>query len=348
VRSLALLLSMASKRDEIYAIGRHFTDHYYKVFNREPQELYKLYGQNATYTSGWEGNEKDETFFGLEEIKNRFASSSLGQVKVLSVISSQETPNGVIVVVTGSWEPANPSGKFSRRFIETFFLVRGSRQHTFYVQNDIMYILQNNAPDFSEVQSQHAPVPKIDEQVRTPEDSSSSSSNSEQNPGEDLLDQPNQEKSEEAAESEEKSEKEEEKEEQPQAPELTTSPLDEPKGSYAGRVRLANEPVDSREQISRFRGSIPSKVFVRLVPDVTFEQVMEAFGKFGIINDRHFSQERSFAILGSADPEFAQRAVKESPVNVAGKSLIVEFSKSTPQRGGGYSRGGNRGRGRAR
>lgn len=59
-------LPMASKRDEIYAIGRHFTDHYYKVFNREPQELHKLYGQTATLTSGWEGNEKDETFFGLE------------------------------------------------------------------------------------------------------------------------------------------------------------------------------------------------------------------------------------------------------------------------------------------
>lgn len=55
-----------------------------------------------------------------------------------------------MVVVTGSWEPSNQSGKHTRRFIETFFLMRGSRQHTFYIQNDIMYILQNNPPDFSE------------------------------------------------------------------------------------------------------------------------------------------------------------------------------------------------------
>lgn len=128
----------------------------------------------------------------------------------------------------------------------------------------------------------------------------------------------------------------------------------EPKGSsYAGRLRQNQEPsaaaAESREQASRFRGPAPMKVFVRLVPEVTFDQVMEVFSKFGVINDRHFSKERNFAILGSADPEFAQRAVKESPVIVAGKPLGVEFSKSTPQRGGGGSyRGGNRGRGRAR
>jgi hypothetical protein len=136
-----------------------------------------LYGQTATLTSGWEGNEKDETFFGLEvplalsfififhslidllqEIKNKFSSANLGQVKVLSVISSQESANGgVMVVVTGSWEPSNQSGKHTRRFIETFFLMRGSRQHTFYIQNDIMYILQNNPPDFSEGILQNSP-----------------------------------------------------------------------------------------------------------------------------------------------------------------------------------------------
>jgi hypothetical protein len=349
---------MASKRDEIYAIGRHFTDHYYKVFNREPQELHKLYGQTATLTSGWEGNEKDETFFGLEEIKNKFSSANLGQVKVLSVISSQESANGgVMVVVTGSWEPSNQSGKHTRRFIETFFLMRGSRQHTFYIQNDIMYILQNNPPDFSEVQIQQAS--KSDEQLalneeRAPEASGSSSSSSatpEPTPSEPISQPPQEAREEEEPASEEKVDKEEGKAEQTdphqEQPEKTAAqqPADESKGSsYVGRLRGQHQDSsgESREQTSRFRGT--SKVFVRLVPDVSFDQVMETFAKFGAINDRHFSSERSFAILGSSDPEFAKRAVAASPVNVAGKALIVEFSKSAPQRGGGY----NRGRGRAR
>jgi len=142
----------------LYAVGRAFTEAYYKKFNRQPQELYKMYGENSSYTHGWEGNEGDETFLGLEEIKRKLSSTDLGQVKVLSVISAQENSAGVIVVVTGSWEPSNQVGKVvSRRFMETFFLVRGSKGKTYYIQNDIVYILQNNAPVYSEVRQAQPP-----------------------------------------------------------------------------------------------------------------------------------------------------------------------------------------------
>eukprot|EP00008_Paramoeba_atlantica_P008283 CAMPEP_0201480240 /NCGR_PEP_ID=MMETSP0151_2-20130828/4762_1 /ASSEMBLY_ACC=CAM_ASM_000257 /TAXON_ID=200890 /ORGANISM="Paramoeba atlantica, Strain 621/1 / CCAP 1560/9" /LENGTH=379 /DNA_ID=CAMNT_0047862033 /DNA_START=172 /DNA_END=1312 /DNA_ORIENTATION=- len=108
-----------------------------------------MYAETSSYTYGWEGNHiGDETYVGREEIKNKLNSMELGRVKTLTVVSSQESENGgIIVVVTGYWEPANKKGRadFHRRFMETFFLVKESAGR-YSIRNDILYILQNVPP----------------------------------------------------------------------------------------------------------------------------------------------------------------------------------------------------------
>jgi len=366
---------MAAAKPLVYAIGRSFTEHYYKVFNRQPEELYKLYGEASTYTYGWEGNEGDETYTGIEEIKTKLSTSALGQVKVLSVISSQETVNGgVVVVVTGSWEPSNRSGKLTRRFIETFLLVRGARQDTFYIQNDIFYILQNNAPMFLEVQSHSANPPKSEvlpteetllqdstdqpEKFETKEEELEESVLSEKSEEEHHKQEPEQTN----ADSEPQIEQHEEQQPQSHQEEHSVPP---PAASisYAGLLRgnqnqsqnqnqnqnqnpsLGYKPPQQQNDIRR---SGEHKIFVRFPADFPTEQLLDAFRKFGKVTDHYLNRERGFAIITGTDAEFVKASIQASPLNIGGHSIHIEVSKGIPQRGYRGSRGVSRGRGRGR
>ena len=54
-------------------IGGHFCKTYYAAFNKERQELYKMYAETSCYTFGLEGNVRgDEIYYGREVFSNVF------------------------------------------------------------------------------------------------------------------------------------------------------------------------------------------------------------------------------------------------------------------------------------
>ena len=135
-------------------VGLCFVKSYYKSLNTAPQDLHLYFAKSATYTYGWEGAERDDgtactTAKGREEIKETLKTLQIGLVKVLSVISSQESVGGgIVVMVTGEWTP-DQSQNVSRRFMETFFL-EPKGTNGFCIRNDIFYILQESLPKSSQ------------------------------------------------------------------------------------------------------------------------------------------------------------------------------------------------------
>eukprot|EP00211_Chloroparvula_japonica_P006810 CAMPEP_0119132450 /NCGR_PEP_ID=MMETSP1310-20130426/11844_1 /TAXON_ID=464262 /ORGANISM="Genus nov. species nov., Strain RCC2339" /LENGTH=410 /DNA_ID=CAMNT_0007123085 /DNA_START=168 /DNA_END=1400 /DNA_ORIENTATION=+ len=138
---------------EASMVGGCFVQHYYKVFNHEPLELYKLYARDSRFTFGWEGNAKDETISGAEAIRKHFSAQRTGFVRVLSVVCCQDSvAGGVVVMVTGTWQPVNQKEHVRRRFMETFYLAPNADDaDNYYIHNDIFYILQASPPNAAEV-----------------------------------------------------------------------------------------------------------------------------------------------------------------------------------------------------
>uniref|UniRef100_A0A7S4L5C4 NTF2 domain-containing protein n=1 Tax=Paramoeba aestuarina TaxID=180227 RepID=A0A7S4L5C4_9EUKA len=158
-------------------VAKWFCKAYYEAFNKDPASLHKMYAENSSYTYGWQGNEADERFVGHEAIKNKLSSTELGCVKALTVVTSQESVGGgIMVVAAGSWEPSlvKKGANVCRPFVQTFFLVNDSPGQ-YSIKNDIFYILQIEPPTFPSVDVQET---KDSAEKNTSQSESSSPSSS--------------------------------------------------------------------------------------------------------------------------------------------------------------------------
>jgi len=122
-----------------FGICWEFVKEYYTIMHREPQSLYKFYGNNSYFCYGLEG-ESTQYCHGKDEIRKRINDIDYNGCRVVvSNVDSQPSDNGgIIVQVLG--EMLNRDEQ-AIKFAQTFFLA--VQQGGYYVLNDIFRHLKD-------------------------------------------------------------------------------------------------------------------------------------------------------------------------------------------------------------
>lgn len=140
-------------------IGRTFLKQYYHVLTTSPDMIYKFYRPSSVLSHGEGSNPTTPVSMEslgpspAEELKDRFfswADSSADPVRFElehGAIDAQESVNGgVLLVVTGHMY----LGDFRKSFCHTFFLnvfsAENSKKRQYYVHNDVLRFLKQEAP----------------------------------------------------------------------------------------------------------------------------------------------------------------------------------------------------------
>ena len=170
------------------AIGRTFLKQYYHVLTTTPEMIYKFYRPSSVLSHGEGSNPTVPATLeslGLSaktDLKDRFfswADSSGDPVRFElehGAIDAQESVGGgVLLVVTGHMYLGNSRKPFCHTFFLNVFSAENSPKRQYYVHNDVLRFLQEEAPltessltsvaegDEENVVSEE-PVPVIDEQ----------------------------------------------------------------------------------------------------------------------------------------------------------------------------------------
>lgn len=127
--------------DRANSIGWFFIESYYELYNKNTEQLYKLYNSDASISHGDipELSKSLRQGNGTDSIKALFKDVSTSQVKNKIIIINADIQicmnNSILILVTGEW---SKNGSSYYQFNQTFVLCRGINESTFDIANDIL------------------------------------------------------------------------------------------------------------------------------------------------------------------------------------------------------------------
>ncbi|KAK6464628.1 hypothetical protein DFJ63DRAFT_328413 [Scheffersomyces coipomensis] len=135
-------------------IGWFFISSYYKFYNSNIENIYKIYHANASLThASFPTTEKDEENSntvhkaqGIESIKGRFKNDAKltslnNRIVITSAVFEISLNKNILIVVFGEW--ARDDSPY-HQFTQTFVLTPGKTENTFDVANDILKFIDFN------------------------------------------------------------------------------------------------------------------------------------------------------------------------------------------------------------
>lgn len=173
--------------ERAHSIGWYFIESYYELYNKNVENLYKLYNSDASIRHGdiptiskslCQGS-------GTDSIKALFNDVSSRKIKNKIIVVNADIQicmnNSILIVVTGEWSKNNSP---YYQFNQTFVLCRGINESTFDIANDILRFIDyefkhQTLADKKDIKLKdpvpEAEEPKADAKVANEENSKSTS-----------------------------------------------------------------------------------------------------------------------------------------------------------------------------
>ncbi|EGV65586.1 hypothetical protein PSN45_003634 [Yamadazyma tenuis] len=127
--------------DRANSIGWFFIESYYEMYNKNPENLYKLYNSEASISHGdIPGvSQAVRQATGTESIKSLYKDLQAAQIKNKIIVINADIQislrNSILIVVNGEWSK-NSSPYY--QFNQTFILSCGINESNYEVANDIL------------------------------------------------------------------------------------------------------------------------------------------------------------------------------------------------------------------